>query len=905
MVKKGKNKGRTTPKKSRVVNQRKTPESIDPNVETVGVGISEVKEKSHCPHLENGIDLEKLSTKIGSWQPARCGDCREGRGGRGNGKNMKKKGGASAESRSNSKAIWVCLGCGHYACGGVGLPTTPRCHAFRHAKQTGHPLVIHFENPKLRWCFQCNTIIPVEKLKENGEHKDAFTDVVKLIVRCTSDSSAVNVEDGWFGSGSVMSEIKSITPLDKSSELDGHDYYVVKGLVNLGNTCFFNSTLQNLLAMKKLRDYFFKLDESVGPLTTALQQLFAETKNRKEEAHFKTVNVINPVSLLGCVCSKAPQFRGYQQHDSHELLRCLLDGLSAEELSLRKRMKSYEKNVISSNLGPTFVDTIFGGQVSSNVRCVECGHSSTVYEPFLDLSLPLPTKRLLSTKTQLASRTKKNKLPPKRVGKARRKVTKGANSIASSSTSSDISSQAMSGFVSSTPVNKVNDLGIQNFSGLQDCENKRACEDAAVQTSAASDDFTWLDFLEPGSASGELNLSSTNTDVAFIQDLESKDTFLNETLEQSHSKSVAVDVSYNPESGTIPEISSLNSLEEALPLQAQAYDVLLLPYKEENSTLEIEGEATSSNLGCAQDEFDGLGGLFDEPDVAAGPIARPSLDNEVSETGFMAGNSSESDPDEVDNTDSPVSIESCLAHYTKPEFLSNENAWHCENCSKAVLTQKLQVKKQLNSAPRRRISGHDPKFQSDQLSVDEQLPSEISNHSNGSVKSDAAPNNNGKLNCLSQTQKSNGYGEKYELSPIVSQQEGRKVEMNDATQMKSDSSGCFNTCQESFSDQAVNSCSVDERSSATCTPVRLQQCDSQLLAENHESEECIDDEIYSKNVKVKRDAIKRVLIDKAPHILTIHLKRFSQDARGRLSKLNGHVNFAERINLKPYMDPRY
>ncbi|KAL0456719.1 UNVERIFIED_CONTAM: Ubiquitin carboxyl-terminal hydrolase 2 [Sesamum latifolium] len=32
--------------------------------------------------------------------------------------------------------------------------------------------------------------------------------------------------------------------------------------------------------------------------------------------------------------------------------------------------------------------------------------------------------------------------------------------------------------------------------------------------------------------------------------------------------------------------------------------------------------------------------------------------------------------------------------------------------------------------------------------------------------------------------------------------------------------------------------------------------------------------------------------------------RFSQDARGRLSKLNGHVNFRETIDLKPYMDPR-
>jgi ubiquitin C-terminal hydrolase len=35
----------------------------------------------------------------------------------------------------------------------------------------------------------------------------------------------------------------------------------------------------------------------------------------------------NPQSLLSAVCCHAPVFRGKQQHDSHELMRMLLDGL--------------------------------------------------------------------------------------------------------------------------------------------------------------------------------------------------------------------------------------------------------------------------------------------------------------------------------------------------------------------------------------------------------------------------------------------------------------------------------------------------------------------------------------------------------------------------------------------------
>jgi ubiquitin carboxyl-terminal hydrolase 16/45 len=72
-----------------------------------------------------------------------------------------------------------------------------------------------------------------------------------------------------------------------------------------------------------------------------------------------------------------------------------------------------------------------------------------------------------------------------------------------------------------------------------------------------------------------------------------------------------------------------------------------------------------------------------------------------------------------------------------------------------------------------------------------------------------------------------------------------------------------------------------------------------------DSEECSDKESDLESMRVNRDATKRVLIYKAPPVLTIHLKRFSQDARGRLSKLNGHVNFRETMDFRPYMDPRY
>lgn len=130
---------------------------------------------------------------------------------------------------------------------------------------------------------------------------------------------------------------------------------------------------------------------------------------------------------------------------------------------------------------------------------------------------------------------------------------------------------------------------------------------------------------------------------------------------------------------------------------------------------------SSSAVGCEPDalDSDGFGDLFDEPEIAAGPDVKPLSSesnfpaNEIAETGFLDGNSSESDPDEVDNSDSPVSIESCLAYFTKPELLSNEHAGHCENCSKVLRERRMKSRKKRQKATSKiQVSGVEDSIQS-------------------------------------------------------------------------------------------------------------------------------------------------------------------------------------------------
>lgn len=181
------------------------------------------------------------------------------------------------------------------------------------------------------------------------------------------------------------------------------------GLSNLGNTCFMNSCLQCLSNTPELTGYFvsneYAREVDHASKSKQLTLNYAELIQDMWKAGGKNVT-IQPSALKMQISKWARQFSGYNQHDSQELLRFLLDGLQ-EGLMRPKKEPPWPYDDDSFDARPileqsermwqnymarnnSLITQVFCGQLHSLVVCNVCKRESNCYDPFMDLSLPIP-----------------------------------------------------------------------------------------------------------------------------------------------------------------------------------------------------------------------------------------------------------------------------------------------------------------------------------------------------------------------------------------------------------------------------------------------------------------------------------------------------------------------------------
>lgn len=279
---------------------------------------------------------------------------------------------------SNFYLVFVCLQCPHVGC--------YKKHGMQHAKESGHMFAIDSHNGLL-FCFSCGNYT---------NHSDLNRIRLSCVAACLGSP---NGRTGiTFGNGT-----ENDTSFDVDSDIDGYTRPLgsaiqgLKGIVNMGSTCFMSCILQTMLHNPLVRYQFFNndlhffncpsqphyngademIDENSACITCLIDSAFKDFYTTPTAEGYGLTN------LLTTAWYKNRLLAGFQEQDAHEFWQFLLNEFHSDHERVAE--------LADILLLPCrcIMHSIFLGELESSIACNSCGNVTKTVDPLVDLPLEI------------------------------------------------------------------------------------------------------------------------------------------------------------------------------------------------------------------------------------------------------------------------------------------------------------------------------------------------------------------------------------------------------------------------------------------------------------------------------------------------------------------------------------
>ncbi|XP_077921281.1 ubiquitin carboxyl-terminal hydrolase 51 [Halichoerus grypus] len=271
-----------------------------------------------------------------------------------------------------------CLSCVFFGC-------FTEKHIHKHAETKHHNLAVDLYHGVI-YCFMCKDYVydkDMERIAKETKEKN-----LKLLTSTSKDISqqqcmASGVEEKHSTCESKEQEPKLVKPKKKRRKKSVYTIGL-RGLINLGNTCFMNCIVQALTHIPLLKDFFLS-DKHKCIMTSPSLCLVCEMSSLFHAMYSGSRTPHIPYKLLHLIWIHAEHLAGYRQQDAHEFLIAILDVLHRHS-----KDDSVGQEASNPNCCNCIIDQIFTGGLQSDVTCQACHSVSTTIDPCWDISLDLP-----------------------------------------------------------------------------------------------------------------------------------------------------------------------------------------------------------------------------------------------------------------------------------------------------------------------------------------------------------------------------------------------------------------------------------------------------------------------------------------------------------------------------------